>query len=249
MASNPEKLRGLVHRGSFLAVGPLSAMVEKFYIQFILDLYKNDPKIDGIVWICFRIPPKRVRESIFSEDENQENIVFIDMISEMMGLQKEKNTIYCHSPTDYNCMFMGIDSAIEKIGRCIVVFDDLNAILSYDSPDRLIKVLRNMNNKIPQKESIAAYMLVEGSVDSRTETAIQTTMDVILKVGEEIEAITSGEIERYKKWYEQNWEDLKTKTWHDVFSLKEPILYMPLLVTMAVNVFLLILLVFVISRL
>ncbi|MHC1581525.1 MAG: hypothetical protein ACXQT5_00610 [Candidatus Syntropharchaeia archaeon] len=73
----------------------------------------------------------------------------------MMGLPKfGENTVYCNAPTDYNCMFLSIEYAIDRMGRSIVVFDDLNAILSYDSPERLIKVLRSMNNKIPGKNSI-----------------------------------------------------------------------------------------------
>ncbi len=38
-------------------------------------------------------------------------------------------------------------------------------------------------------------------------------------------------------WHERNWEDLKNVTWHDVFSLKEKLIYTLILIVIIVFMF------------
>lgn len=242
-----EVVKEFLEGGSTLILGRRSAMVERYFYKLAYDLYSLSDEIDGIVWLCYNSTPKKVKERFESyEIPIPENFWCIDMISAMIGLSKdEEQTVYCNTPTDYNCIFLTIDYVIKKVGRAVIAFDDVNAALSYDSSDRLVKVFRNLNNRIPEKGCTSLYLLVEGTTSSENENAIQTTMNTIFKVGDKIQVSTSASSVKLNKWF-KSWDELEKTTWADVFSFKDPILYFLLLVSMVVNVSLVVLLVYVV---
>jgi len=235
--------------GSTLIFGLRSARVERYFYRLAHDLYSMSDEIDGILWLCYNTTPNKVRERFKSyEIPIPENFWCIDMISSMIGLSKDDpHVIYCNTPTDYNCIFLTIDYVVKKTGRMVVAFDDLNAALSYDSSDRLVKVLRNLNNRIPEKGCTSLYLLVEGATTPETENAIQATVNAIFRVGEKIQISSPTSSIRLKKWFE-SWEELEKTTWTDVFSFKDPVLYILFMVSMVVNVFLMMLLFYVVMQ-
>jgi len=242
-----EVVKGFLEDGSTLVLGRRSAMVERYFYKLAYDLYSLNEDIDGIVWLCYNSTPRKVKERFESYNiPIIENFWCIDMISSMIGLPKnEKQTVYCNTPTDYNCIFLTIDYVIKKIGRAVIAFDDVNAALSYDSADRLIKVLRNLNNRVPEKGCTSLYLLVEGTTTPETENAIQTTMGSIFRVSDKIQVSSATSSTRLKKWF-KSWDELEKTTWADVFSFKDPLLYILLLISMVVNVFLMMLLFYVV---
>jgi len=244
-----EVVEGFLKDGSTLVIGLRSARVERYFYRLAYDIYEMSDEIDGILWLCYNATPTKVRERFESyEIPIPENFWCIDMISSMIGLPKDDpQVIYCNTPTDYNCIFLTIDYVIKKIGRVVVAFDDLNAALSYDSPDRLVKVLRNLNNRIPEKGCTSLYLLVEGATTPETENAIQATMNAIFRVGEKIQVSSPTRSIRLKNWF-KTWEELENTTWSDVFSFKDPVLYILLLISLVVNVFLMMLLFYVVMQ-
>lgn len=168
--------------------------------------------IENIVWVCFNRPPYILKQ-IFEENNIQFNkpIWFVDMISGCSNFtSKIPGVVQCESPTDYTCLHMNIDELLDKHSKTVVVFDNLNAIMSY-SPDNLtIKMMRTMNNIIPQKDSAALYLYSPGATDDRMNVTIASTVEKVYDI---------GGIED-KPILEFSWADIKRITWSDVFSLR-----------------------------
>jgi len=116
--------------------------------------------------------------------------------------------------------------------------DSINAMMSYDQPERLIKALRSFNNRIPQRNSAILYTYIAGAFDRQTEVAIQTTMDYVLPIG--------GKVKGKK---EIEWESFKSTSWHEVFSLNAPLLFGMIVVMFAVIIFLSSLLIYLMLKL
>ncbi len=184
--------------------------------------------IGVVIWVCYQHTSNDVEKRLNSKNLSFKNIIFIDMISQMMGLLAEKqNTIYCSSPTDYGCMFRSLEEQFNKYGKCVVVIDNLNAMMSYDTLERLIKTLRNLNNIIPQKNSGVVYLEILGACDTRTQITLETTMNRSLTIeGGHISALP------------EKWETVKKITWNDVFTLNAPVFF-GLILTMATVIILL----------
>ncbi|MHC1603535.1 MAG: hypothetical protein ACXQTK_02355, partial [Candidatus Syntropharchaeales archaeon] len=103
----------------------------------------------------------------------------------------------------------------------------------------------NLNNRVPEKGCTSLYLLVEGTTTPETENAIQTTMGSIFRVSDKIQVSSATSSTRLKKWF-KSWDELEKTTWADVFSFKDPLLYILLLISMVVNVFLMMLLFYVV---
>jgi hypothetical protein len=175
---------------------------------------------DAVIWVCYQHASNDVKKRLTSKNIHIQNIVFIDMISHMMGLHVEKyNTICCASPTDYSCMFRSLEELFDRHGRCLVVIDNINAMMSYDMLERLIKTIRNLNNIIPQKNSAMIYLEILGACDAKTQITLQTTMNSTLNIDH-----------GYAKY--DSWEDVKKITWNDVFSLNNPAFFCLILTMM-----------------
>jgi hypothetical protein len=198
----------------------------------------NKLKLDAVVWVCYQQTPGFVENKMGAYGLTFQSILFIDMISCMMGLKQEKeNVAYCKSPTDYNCLMRYLDELLDKSGKGVVVIDNLNGMVSYDTPERVIKMLRSLNNRIPERESAVLYLETRGAFDSQTEIAIQTTMNHVVKLDGDEKAGSAD-----------SWQSLKRTSWRNVFSLKSPLLF-ALLLTMIVNViFLTVLLLYVVMK-
>ena len=191
----------------------------------------NNSELDNVVWVCYQHTPDVVEKKLDSYGLHFNSISFIDMISRMMGLKLDiKNTVYSSSPTDYNCLMRSLDEVLDKSGKGIVVIDNLNGMMSYDAQDRVIKILRSLNNRIPQRESAVLYLETTGGFDSRTDVTIQTTMNYVLKLDSDNGADISGNPVKTNSW-----EYLVNTSWNDVFRLKSPLLFM-LTVTMLANI-------------
>jgi hypothetical protein len=217
------------YKGSVLVFGPAHAGVERCFYEVIAQTFKGSNS-KKVVWICIQDSAKRTKEKIGENIGRVKNIWFIDMISRTASIpEDEENTIYCDSPSDYHKMLVSIDR-LTRDERTIIVFDNLNAILSFCNPDTLIKVLRTLNNRISAKEHLAVYLLMEGANDPKDENSIQATMDSVLRVGMHgIEVISGRMIGRYKKW------GVRNATWKEVLSLEKPLLYMLLLSLIVTN--------------
>lgn len=193
-------------------------------------LYKavhNSAGVCAVIWVCYQHISAEVEKRLTSKNIHFPNIMFIDMISHMMGMHVDKdNTVCCASPTDYSCMFRELEELIKRHGKCAVVVDNLNAMMSYDALERLVKTLRNLNNIIPQKGSAVIYLEILGACDAQTQITLQTTMNNTLKI--------DGE-ETSKK---DKWDDLKKVTWTDVFTLNAPVFF-GIILTMATVIILL----------
>lgn len=194
--------------------------------------------VGAVVWVCYQHTSNEVEKRLASKKISFQNMVFIDMVSHMMGLQIEKhNTICCTSPTDYSCLFRYLDELFGKYGRCLVVIDNLNAMMSYDVLERLIKTFRNLNNIIPQRNSAVVYLEILGACDARTEITLQTTMNSVLKIDGDRVSVKN-----------EKWEELKKVSWTDVFSLNAPVFFGIILVMAIVIILLLFIIVVLILK-
>ncbi len=109
----------------------------------------------------------------------------------------------------------------------MVVVDNLNAMMSYDALERLIKTIRNLNNTIPQKNSAVVYLEILGACSTQTQITLQTTMNRFL-------TIEGGHISAMP----EKWEDVKKISWTDVFTLNAPVFF-GLILTMTIIIILL----------
>ena len=168
--------------------------------------------IKSIVWVCFNRPPY-ILKKIFDENNIHFNkpIKFVDMISSYSSFPTDSlDIIQCASPTDYSCLHMHIDELLDKCPKTVVVFDNLNAILSYNPDNLTIKLMRTMNNIVPQKNSATLYFDMPGACDERINVAIGSTVEKIYEIG----GITDKPI------LEFSWADINKISWYDVFSLR-----------------------------
>lgn len=215
----------VLSEGSVLLYAKPSQDAEELYRSVHASIVEG---VGAVIWICYQHTSNDVEKRLNSKNLSFKNIEFIDMISQMMGLLAEKpNTIYCSSPTDYGCMFRSLENLFNKYGRCVVVVDNLNAMMSYDTLERLIKTLRNLNNIIPQKNSGVVYLEILGACDTQTQITLQTTMNRSL-------TIESGD----RSARPEKWEDLKKISWTEVFTLNAPVFF-GLILIMAIVIILL----------
>ncbi|MFQ6071615.1 MAG: hypothetical protein ACE5KT_02800, partial [Methanosarcinales archaeon] len=224
LKSNKIQKSEILNYGSILVRSEPVDQAEEMLYKIVHDACDH-PEINGILWICYQSPPsdvKRKQKQYNLEiSKVSDNIWFIDMISNMMGLKQEgTNVNYCSSPTDYNCLFKYVDNFIAKFSKCLIIFDNLNAVMSYDVVERLIKMLRNMNNKVIQKNSAIIYLSISGAFNSHTDVAIQTTMNKVIDLDSTIS----------KSYMDMTWKDLKNISWREVFSLNVPLLFVLLIV-------------------
>ncbi len=223
----------ILSKGSILFAAPASPSAEERLYRAV---YERSKGAHGVIWVCYQHNPAEVKKKLASCGIDFPNLQFVDMISHMMGL-KEENAVCCTSPLDYGCLSRAVDEKLDSCGRCLVVMDGINAMMSYDQPERLIKALRSINNRIPQRNSTVMYTYIAGACDRQTEVAIQTTMDYVLPIGGKAKG--KNEIE---------WESFKSTSWQEVFSLNAPLLFAMVVVMFAVIIFLSSLLIYLILK-
>ncbi|MCZ7393854.1 MAG: hypothetical protein ABOK23_10275 [Candidatus Methanoperedens sp.] len=226
-------------KGSVLLTASLTPSSEEQLYSMVYKSSKNTV-INGVVWVCYQHSPEEVEKKLNSYGIAIPNLQYIDMISQTMGLKREKeNVLCCTSPTDYGCLSRSIDEKLDRCGTCLIVIDNLNAMMSYDNMlERFIKALRSLNNRIPQRNSTIIYTAISGACDGQTEVAIQTTMNYVVPINGKVKG--KNDIE---------WQSFKNKSWEEVFSLKAPVLFGMIVLMFAIIIFLSSLLIYLILKL
>jgi len=220
-------LKDIISKESVLISVPSSPSTEE---QLYRAVYESiaDTEIKNVIWVCYQQPPDIVKKKLISHSFIFAQIEFIDMITHIMGLAPGMaETKYCTSPTDYNCLFKSIDELIEKKGRSVIIVDNLNAMMSYDMLERIIKTLRSLNNKITQCKSVILYLETTGACGIQTQVAVRATMNYVLDFNDGVN--NSKDL---------GWESIKNGTWKDVLTLNIPILSIMVLVMFLTVIFL-----------
>ena len=185
--------------------------------------------IKNIIWVCFNRPPS-ILKKIFEENNIQfdKPIRFVDMISS--STSESPDVVKCTSPTDYSCLHVTIDELLDKYSETVVVFDNLNAIMSYNPDNLTIKLMRTMNNIVPQKDSATLYIYTPGATDDKMNITIASTVEKVYEIGSLAE----------KPILEFSWADINRITWRDVFSLRRYAewIFALLIVTIVANIIL-----------
>jgi len=193
-----------------------------------------NPELSKIVWICYHKIPNDVIEYLAEYNVPQETIdkiQFIDMMSNMLGLeQKSKKTSYCSTPTEYNCLLRNIEQFIDNDQKNLIIFDNINALLSYDMVERMIRFIRNLNSLVSFNKCPIIYLGITGATSHETEISISATMDNINNLQKD--TIETQNVE--------SWKQLKKVSWSDVFSLNSPLLFLLIIVMLLINVFLMV---------
>jgi hypothetical protein len=227
-----KQFKDIISKESVLISVPSSPSTEE---QLYRAVYESiaDTEIKNIIWVCYQQPPDIVKKKLISHSFIFTQIQFIDMITHIIGLAPGKEeTKYCISPTDYNCLFKSIDELIEKNGRSVIIMDNLNAMMSYDMLERIIKTLRSLNNRITQNKSVILYLETTGACGIQTTVAVRATMNYVLDFndgGNDTKDIA--------------WESLKNAKWRDVFTINIPLLTIMVLVMFLTTIFLVALLI------
>lgn len=231
-----DRFKDLISKECVLISVPSSSSTEEQLYEIVHESIKNS-EIETIIWVCYQQPPEVVERKLRSLSFSFANINYIDMITHTMGLNKlNDNVNYCTSPTDYNCLFKFIDQIIEKKGRSVIVIDNLNAMMSYDLLERIIKTLRVFNNRITQNKSVIFYLETTGACGMQTEVAVRATMNYVL------------DLSKIDEDFDMAWERIKKATWRDVMTLNTPILSIMVLVMFLTVILVTSLLLFVIIR-
>lgn len=194
----------------------------------------SNPDIDNIIWICYHKVPDDVIEHLAKINVTKEiidKIQYIDMMSNMLGLgQRNDTACYCSTPTEYNCLLRSVDQLTNNDGQNLIIFDNLNALMSYDMVERMIRFIRNLNNLASSNKCPIIYLGISGGSSHEIEISIHAAMDNIYNLQGNI-------IEIPKK---DSWEKFKSVSWTDVFTLNSPIMFILFIVMMVTNIFLLI---------
>lgn len=223
-----KQFKDILSKESVLISIPSSSSTEEQLYRAVYESIKNS-EIKNIIWVCYQQTPDVVEKKLKPHSFILDQIQFIDMITHTMGLVKKKDdTKYCSSPTDYNCLFKLIDELIEKKGRCILIIDNLNAMMSYDMLERIIKTVRSLNNRISQNNSAILYLETTGACGIQTEVAVRATMNYVLDF--------SDRANNYNK--DIAWESLKKASWKDVLTMNNPLLSILVLIMLLNVVFL-----------
>ncbi len=234
---NKNKFKDIISKESVLISIPSSSSTEEKLYSAVYESVKNS-EIKNIIWVCYQHTPDIVEKKLKSHSFIFNRIQFIDMISHIMGLAiKNDDTKYCSSPTDYNCLFKSIDELIEKKGRCIIIIDNLNAMMSYDMLERIIKTIRSLNNRITQNNSAILYLETTGACGVQTEVAMRATMNYVLDF--------SDPANNNKDFA---WESLKKASWKDAMTMNIPLLSILLLIMFLTVIFLTSILIFILTK-
>jgi hypothetical protein len=232
-----KQFKDIISKESVLISVPSSPSTEE---QLYNAVYESiaDTEIKNIIWVCYQQPPDIVEKKLRSHSFIFTKIQFIDMITHIMGLAPGKEgTKYCTSPTDYNCLFKSIDELIEKNGRSVIIMDNLNAMMSYDMLERIIKTLRSLNNRITQNKSVILYLETTGACGIQTEVAVRATMNYVLDFND-----------RANDTKDIAWESIKKAKWRDVLTMNVPILSILVLIMFMTVIFLLLILIYILTR-
>ena len=232
-----KQFKDIISKESVLISIPSSSSTEEQLYSAVYESIKNS-EIKNIIWVCYQQTPDVVEKKLKSHSFIFDRIQFIDMITHMMGLViKKDDTKYCSSPTDYNCLFKLIDELIEKKGRCIIIIDNLNAMMSYDMLERIIKTVRSLNNRITQNNSAILYLETTGACGIQTEVAVRATMNYVMDF--------SDQANNNKDFA---WESLKKASWKDVLTMNIPLLSILLLIMFLTVIFLTSILIFILTK-
>ncbi|MCG7847715.1 MAG: hypothetical protein MIO93_00860 [ANME-2 cluster archaeon] len=219
--------------GSTLLLTAPVANTEKELYNSILKTISNS-EVDNIIWICYQKVPNDIIDYLIQINTSQETIDkihFIDMMSNMLGLgQKNMNSSYCSTPTEYNCLLRNIEQFTDSECKCLIIFDNLNALMSYDMIERMIRFIRNLNNLSSSKKCPIIYLGISGGSSHEIEISIHAAMDNIYHL--------QGNIVKTPKM--DSWDKFKSVSWTDVFTLNSPIMFILFIVMMVTNIFLLV---------
>lgn len=230
------KYEDIISKECVLISVPSSSSTEEQLYKIVHESIRTS-EIKSIVWVCYQQTPAVVEKKLISLSFAFTHIHYIDMITHTMGLTKLKDDVnYCTSPTDYNCLFKFIDQIIEKNGRSVIVIDNLNAMMSYDMLERIIKTLRVFNNRITQNKSVILYLETTGACGMQTEVAVRATMNYVL------------DLSKIDEDLDMAWERIRNATWRDVMTLNTPILSILVLVMFFTVIFVTSLLIVVLIR-
>ena len=208
------------------------------------ELYKaalravQNPKIGQIIWICYHKVPNDVMEYLTEcnvSKETIDKIQYIDMMSNMLGLeQKSEKTYYCSTPTDYNCLLRNVEQLTNNDQKNLIIFDNINALLSYDMVERMIRFIRNLNGLISNNKCPIIYLGITGATSNEVEISIEAAMDNTYNL--QGTTVKTHQIDRMN----QSWGQLKKVSWTDVFSLNSPLIFLLIIVMLLTNIFLLV---------
>ena len=219
--------------GSTLILTAPTTNTEKELYKAALKAVLN-PEVGQIIWICYHQVPNDVMEYLTECNVPQETIdkiQFIDMMSNMLGLdQKSDKTDYCSTPTDYNCLLRNVEQLTNNNQKNLIIFDNINALLSYDMVERMIRFVRNLNSLTSNNKSPIIYLGIAGATSHEIEISISATMD-------NVNNLQKNTIETPQT---EHWTQLKKASWTDVFSLNSPLLFLLIIVLLLTNVFLMV---------
>lgn len=204
------------------------------------ELYKTalkailNPEIGQITWICYHKVPNDVIEYLTEYNvpkETIDKIQYIDMMSNMLGLeQKSDKTNYCSTPTDYNCLLRHVEQLTNNDQKNLIIFDNINALLSYDMVERMIRFIRNLNGLTANNKCPIIYLGIAGATNHEIEISISATMD----------NVNNLQNNTIKAPQAESWAQLKKVSWSDVFSLNSPLIFILMIVMVLTNIFLMV---------
>ena len=224
----------LVQGSTFVVTAPVTNTENELYNVAVKAI--SNSEIDRVIWICYNKVPGDVVPHLIDCGASAEivsKIHYIDILSNMFGLeQKRENTLYCSSPTEYNCLLRSIDQLKEKDGNNLVILDNLNALQSYDMIERILRFIRNLNNLVLNDKDYILYLGILGGSSPEVEVSIHATMDYVYYLQESAK-ITQPQ---------NSWDELKNTSWNDVLTLNAPLLFILLVVTMTMCISMMVLL-------
>ena len=238
MSNNiPDYEDELVKGSTFVVTAPVTNTDSELYNVVIKAI--SNPKIDNVVWICYNKVPDDVVTRLLdygASAEHVSKIHYIDILSNMLGLeQKREKTLYCSSPTEYNCLLRSIDQLKKKDANNLFILDNLNALQSYDMIERILRFIRNLNNLVLNDKDSILYLGISGGSSSEVEISIHATMDYVYYLQDLIQMASP----------KNSWDELNKTSWNDVITLNAPLLFILLIVTMTLCLSMMIVLLFV----
>ena len=236
----PDFENELVKGSTFVVTEPVINTENELYNVAVKAI--SNTKINRVIWICYNKVPGDIVSRLLDCGASAEivgKIHYIDILSNMLGLeQKREKTLYCSSPTEYNCLLRSIDQLKEKGGNNLVILDNMNALQSYDMIERILRFIRNLNNLVSNDKDFIMYLGISGGCSHEVEVSIHATMDYVYYLQESAQITQPTQPTN-------SWDELKQASWNDVITLNAPLLFILLIVTMTLCISMMAILLFV----
>jgi len=159
---------------------------QKNYSNSIMSLMRRFTKEEGnIVYVAVNKTFEKLKSQFLKENINIKNVVFIDMVTELVKGQKSvsKNVFYLPSPSNLNDLMEVIDKNIQnKKGDKILLFDSISTMFVYFEPLSVEKMIHSLIGKLNKFSVDGIFLMAKSKEESNMIQTIGQFCDKVVEM-------------------------------------------------------------------